>query len=111
MTDQEWAKWFAEKRRANRRLSRAFGLLCLLSLLGAAGLLACTEQERAKAWGGTANQDLPAGQKLVGMTWKESQLWILTRPMREGERPEEYQFYESSSWGLVEGRVVLKERK
>lgn len=35
----------------------------------------------AKSYGGTVNIDLPVGEKLAEVTWKDNN----TRPMREGE--------------------------
>lgn len=72
-------------------------------------LIACTEQERAKSLGGTTKLDLPACEKLVTVTWKESQLWYLTRPFHEDDVAETYSFKEDSSYGLMEGQVIIKE--
>lgn len=71
--------------------------------------IGCTEQSRARSFGGTDVQNLPCGQKLETMTWKETHLWILTRPMKKNEEPETHTFNESSSWGLIQGTVVVKE--
>ena len=73
--------------------------------------LGCTEQYRAKHLGGTATTMIPAGWKLVTATWKDSNLWVLTRPMHENEIPETYTFQESGSWGLLEGTVIIQESK
>jgi len=43
------------------------------------------------------------------VTWKESEIWILTRDMREDDSVETYDFSEKSSWGILEGRVTIKE--
>lgn len=80
------------------------GCICLLS----AG---CTENQRARQFGGTANETLPAGQKLVVATWKQDDLWMLTRPMRSDENPETYEFRESSSFGLMQGKVIIVESR
>ncbi len=80
------------------------GCICLLS----AG---CTENQRARQFGGTSTQTLPAGQKLLVATWKQDNLWLLTRPMKTGESPEVYEFRESSSFGVMEGKVIIKESK
>lgn len=82
-------------------------LVCLLLF----GCASCTSQEIARKFGGTAGVAVPEGQKVVVATWKEDDLWVLTRPMREGEVPEEYKFQESSSWGIMEGTVVIQESK
>lgn len=65
----------------------------------------------AKNCGGTINIDLPAGEKLSEITWKNSDLWYLTRPMREGEEAETWTFQEKSNYGVMEGKVILKESK
>jgi len=82
------------------------GALLALCVLG---VVACTTQDSARNWGGTANIDLGVGRKLIVVTWKYDDLWILTREMRADEKPETYRFTESSSWGVMEGTVVLKE--
>lgn len=69
----------------------------------------CTENSRAKTFGGTMTVTLPKGQKLMEATWKEADLWYLTRPMREGEKAEQYTFQENSTFGLVEGTVIFVE--
>ena len=75
------------------------------------GLTSCTDNIRARAWGGTAEVELPQGQKLEVVTWKDADIWYLTRPMREGEVAETYNFQEESSWGMVEGTIIIKETK
>lgn len=71
----------------------------------------CTQNVRAKSFGGTANVSLSAGQKLVTATWKDQELWYLTRPMRSDESPESYTLSEESSWGMIEGKVIFSESK
>lgn len=84
----------------------------LLSAIAVLALTAsCTENARVKAWGGTGDINLPAGQKLVNVTWKETQVWYLTRPMHKDETPETYKFQEESSWGMVEGTYIIHETK
>lgn len=71
----------------------------------------CTENQRAKSFGGSTTKNLPKGHKLVTATWKNSQLWYLSRPMRNDEVPETYEFIEISNFGLMEGKVVFVESK
>lgn len=71
----------------------------------------CTQNERAKNFGGTATINLPAGQKLINVTWKNDELWYLTRPMNSSDSAETYTFKEESSYGIMEGTVILKETK
>lgn len=69
----------------------------------------CTKNARSRNYGGTSNIDLPTGQKLVTATWKEANLWYLTRPAKEGETPEVLTLQESSNLGIMQGKVVFKE--
>ncbi len=89
------------------RTFRITALICLMAI--GVALSACTENQRAKSFGGTMSVDVPPGQKLVGATWKEDHLWYLTRPMRQGEVPEISTLHESSSFGVMQGAVVFKE--
>lgn len=85
---------------------KLLGIMVMALLLGG-----CTEQQRAKQWGGEVEIELPAGQKLVVATWKDSDLWYLIRPMRPDEQPERYRFQEDSSFGVLEGQVIFIETR
>ncbi len=83
------------------------GIVVFLGLAVFVG--ACTENVRSRAFGGESSVDLPCGQKLFDVTWKESNLWYVTRPMRNDEQPETYKFSESSNFGVLEGTVTFNE--
>ena len=69
-------------------------------------------QNTAKNFGGSMTIELPKGQKLEEITWKDdSDLWYLTRPMREDEVAETHTFQESSEFGVFEGTVTIIETK
>jgi hypothetical protein len=82
-------------------------LVSAVSLL----LAGCPQNVRVKQWGGTMTRELPAGQKLIVATWKDGDLWYLTRPMRSDEAVETYTFKEDSTWGVLNGTVIFVERK
>ena len=65
--------------------------------------VSCTQNQRARNFGGNATYTLPKGQKLVMVTWKEDDLWYLSRPMKEGEDVETYTLQEESSFGMLNG--------
>lgn len=65
----------------------------------------------AKKVGGTANIVLPPKQKLVSVTWKLNDMWILYRPFREGEFAEEYTYKEDSTFGMMEATLRIKEQE
>jgi hypothetical protein len=83
----------------------------VLSLILLVSLASCTENQRVKSFGGTGTINLPQGEKLVNVTWKEDHLWTITRPMREGDVAETYKFHEDSSFGIVQGTYNIVETK
>lgn len=59
--------------------------------------------------GGIMN--LPPNHKLVLVTWKSNNMWVLYRPMRKDEVPEEYIYQEDSTFGIIEGTIRIKESR
>lgn len=90
-------------------MKKLFTTLAVLTTM--MSLTSCTQNEIAKNYGGTMNYDLPAGEKLVNVTWKEDHLWILTKPMKASDSVESYIFHEKSSYGIMEGTINIKETK
>ena len=71
----------------------------------------CTENQMAKHYGGKMTVEIPKGQKFINATWKESQLWYVTKEMSPSDSADTYYFHEKSSWGITEGTVIFKESK
>lgn len=68
--------------------------------------------EATRNYGGSMTLELPKGQKLEEITWKDdSALWYLTRPMREDEQPETHTFKADTEWGVFEGTVTVIESR
>ena len=80
-------------------------LILLLSLL------ACTDNQRTKVFGGTMTVQVPCDQVVFDVTWKGESFWYATQPAGAGWRPEKKRFVEHSSFGVVEGEVVLVESR
>lgn len=80
------------------------GILILSTLL-----TSCTKQERVKNYGSSMNCKLAPGQKLINVTWKEDNFWVLTRPMKPTDSAEIYTFSESASLGKLNGKVTIYE--
>jgi hypothetical protein len=85
--------------------------ILLFGVLSVLLFVSCTQNSRARNFGGTANIELPKGEKLVTVTWKGEEIWYLTRPMSDNDVAETYTFNESSSWGIMEGKVIISEKK
>ena len=81
--------------------------LCLVCALT---FTSCTEQFRARNFGGKLKIEVPEGYKVTSATWKESELFYFLEPMEEGYVPKEKKFVESSSFGIFESEVVFKEK-
>ena len=64
-----------------------------------------------RSFGGSMTIELPKGQKLEEITWKDADLWYLTRPMREDENAEIHTFQESTEFRVFEGTVTIIETK
>jgi hypothetical protein len=74
-------------------------------------ICSCTDNQRAKAYGGSSAIDLPKNEKLQMITWKDADLWYITRPMRDGEVAESYKLQEKSNFGILEGIIIIREHK
>lgn len=82
-----------------------------LVAIGSLMVAGCTEQAMVKQFGGTMNLNIPACVKLVNITWKEGNIWYLTRPIKPGESTDTYVFKESSAFGNVEGTITIQEHR
>jgi hypothetical protein len=83
----------------------------LLILIISFWFVSCSGNEMARKYGGSETIELPVGEKLVNITWKEEHLWILTTDMKPTDSAQVYNFKEKSSWGVVEGTVTIVETK
>ncbi len=83
----------------------------LILIILATATISCTENQRARNFGGTETINLPKGEKLVVATWKETNLWYLTEPMDSSYVPKIKIFREESSYGMLEGTVTFVESK
>ena len=71
----------------------------------------CTEKERARAIGGESTTYVAQDQKLINVTWKSNDLWLLTRDRTPVDSYETYEFKEDSSYGVFEGTIKIIEQK
>lgn len=81
-------------------------VLLLISIVGLSTLCtsSCTENQRAKQWGGTEEIKLNKNEIVLNVTWKETEMWICTKDTATGIT----YFREKSNWGVLEGAVILK---
>lgn len=87
-------------------MKKLFGLLFLISMLVVTVTsTSCTDQQRAKKWGGNMSYDITPGEHFVNATWKDADLWIITQNDATGV----YYMQESSNWGILEGKVTIND--
>lgn len=80
-------------------------------LIIAISLISCSQNKRVKKYGGSATFELEENQKLINVSWKDSQLWILTKPMNNKDSAETYTYKEKSNNGILEGKFIIVEVK
>jgi uncharacterized lipoprotein YehR (DUF1307 family) len=76
----------------------------LIVLVSALALASCTDNERARRFGGTEEIALKPNEVVLNVTWKENEMWICTEDTISGV----VYFREKSAWGVMEGTVILK---
>lgn len=69
----------------------------------------CTKQEMAKEWGGKTEIRLDVGQRIINVTWKDTDMWILLKE-NQTTPASTYLFKESSTYGIMNGEVRIVEQ-
>jgi hypothetical protein len=64
----------------------------------------CTSNQRAKSFGGKQKIELKPNEKLLTITWKEDDMWMLTIDTISSIK----YFRESSSFGIWNGEISIK---
>lgn len=76
----------------------------LIFLIVIIGLMSCTDNQRARNFGGTETIVLEPNEKFINITWKQDNLWVIVQDTTTGI----YYAKEKSSYGLMEGKVIIK---
>jgi hypothetical protein len=77
-----------------------FTIVLLLAII----IGGCTENQRARSFGGNEEISIKANEKLINVTWKGDNMWVLT----EDTITHVKYFRESSSFGVWEGQITIK---
>lgn len=78
-------------------------IAAIVAAVGLVGLTGC-EQYVTNKLGGTTELKIPEGSRLVNVTWKLDSIWYLVY----FEDTNTCYFKESTSMGVMEGSVVIK---
>jgi len=78
--------------------------LILSTIILLSVFISCTDNQKARQFGGTEVIKLLPNEEFVNITWKENNLWIIVKDKKTGK------FYarEKSSFGVMQGRVVIE---
>jgi hypothetical protein len=64
----------------------------------------CTENQRARSFGGTETIKLEPNEKFINITWKKDNLWVIVQDTISGT----YYAKEKSSFGVMQGKVIIQ---
>jgi hypothetical protein len=70
-------------------------------------LNSCTDNQRARSFGGTETVNLEPQEKFINITWKQDNLWIVVQDTITGI----IYAKEKSSFGVMEGCVIIKKKQ
>ena len=76
----------------------------MMILVAMVVMSSCTENVRARHFGGTETLALKPNEKVLNVTWKDNEMWVCT----QDTITRVVYFREKSSWGVVEGTVIIK---
>ena len=79
-----------------------FAMVVAMTVLGSS----CTENTRARSFGGTQEIELKENERFVNITWKDSDLWVVTEDTLTGIGYAR----ERSRYGVLEGTVIIKRK-
>lgn len=83
----------------------------MFAVMMAVLMLTSCENLVTRNFGGSQTIELEKGQRLVEITFKDNDLWILTEPMDSDYVPKTKTFYEDSNLGVMQGKITIKEQR
>ena len=67
-------------------------------------LVSCTDNQRARSFGGVETVKLEPNEKFINITWKQDNLWLIVQDTVTGN----YYAREKSNFGVLQGKVVIE---
>ena len=85
-------------------------LILALALVGI--FASCTENSRVKNFGGTGHLNIDPSKKFVNVTWKDTELWVITKDRTSADTTyDTYQLQEHSQYSILEGTYIIVENR
>lgn len=91
--------------------TKTLTVLSITILVVCLTIFICCDNSLTRTFGGTMTFKLPSNQKLINVTWKNDNIWYLTRQFERGDTVQIYKFTEKSVLGALEGEVTIIETK
>lgn len=73
--------------------------------------VSCTENYRAREFGGTVTIHVEKGKKVMMATWKGEDLFYMVEDMEDDYVPHNKKLIESSAYGIIESNVIFVESR
>lgn len=86
-------------------------VLGLIMIVAGVTIPACTKQERVRTFGGTEVINVEPGKRVMMATWKETDLFYMVEDMPEDYTPHDKTLVESSSYGILESKIIFRESR
>jgi len=67
-------------------------------------LASCTDNQRARSFGGTETIKLEPNEKFMNLTWKQDDIWVIVQDTIKGT----IYAKEKSSFGVMQGKVIIQ---
>lgn len=67
-------------------------------------LVSCTDNQRARSFGGTETIKLEPNEKFMNITWKRDDIWVIVQDTITGT----IYAKEKSSFGIMQGKVIIQ---
>jgi hypothetical protein len=67
-------------------------------------LASCTDNQRARNFGGTETIKIEPQEKFINITWKQDNLWVIVQDTITGT----IYAKEKSSFGVMQGKVIIQ---
>lgn len=77
--------------------------LLLVALAISSVCFSCTDNQMARNYGGTEEITLPKNHQLLNVTWKEDDMWVISKDTITNI----CYAHEKSSFGILEGTIVI----
>ena len=75
-----------------------------IAIIALLALASCTDNQRARSFGGTETIIIEPQEKFINITWKQDDLWIIVQDTITGT----YYAREKSSFGVMQGKVIIQ---